>query len=161
MTHLADDLADLLAPGRVILLDFDGPVCSLFGGQLNGAAVVERLAAIVIESRLCPREQIPATEDALDLLKLAHELDPALAGQVEARLAHAEVEAAHTAPATPHAAEFISTAIESGRTLAIVSNNSPGAIATYLGAHGLVVDTIVGRTDANPAGTSPPSSLRR
>jgi phosphoglycolate phosphatase len=159
MTRVAVDLADLLAPGRCILLDFDGPVCNLFRGQLTGAAVVERLAAIVIDSGLCRREQIPATEDSLQVLRLAHQLDLELANEVNTALAQAEIEAAQTAPPTRHAAEFIRTATQSGRGLAIVSNNSAGAIETFLNAHNLAVDVIVGRADADPSHLKPSSYL--
>jgi HAD superfamily hydrolase (TIGR01509 family) len=156
------DLTDLLAPWRRIFLDFDGPVCNLFRGKLTGGVVVERLAAIVSASGLCPQEEIPQTEDALEVLKLAHRVDPTLAQRVEHVLAQAETEAAQTAPPTRHAEEFIRTAIESGRTLAIVSNNSPVAIETYLAVHGLVVNAIIGRTDADPAPLKPsPYLLRR
>lgn len=155
MPRSAVALAELLAPGRCILLDFDGPVCGLFRGQVTGAAVVERLAAIVLDSGLCARDRIPATEDSLQVLKLAHQLDPTLAANVNAELALAEMEAVQTAPPTPHADEFIRTAVKRGRTLAIVSNNSPGAIETYLRTHGLVVDAIIGRTDADPAHLKP------
>jgi phosphoglycolate phosphatase len=146
------------APGRCILLDFDGPVCNLFRGQLTGAVVVERLAALVVDSGLCARERIPATEDSLQLLKLAHQIDPALASRVEAALTQAETEAAQDAPPTPHATEFIRAAIRSGRTLAIVSNNSTDAIRTFLDAHALVVDAIVGRADPDPAHLKPSPS---
>ena len=155
MARFARGLAHLLAPVRCILLDFDGPVCNLFRGQLTAAATVDRLAAVVIQSGVCPREQVPATEDSLDVLKFAYDIDPALARRVEIELAEAETEAAVTAPPTRHASEFIRTAVESGRTLAIVSNNSAGAIETYLDAHGLVVDAVIGRADANPAHLKP------
>jgi phosphoglycolate phosphatase len=155
MARATVDLAELLAPGRCILLDFDGPVCNLFRGQLTGAAVVERLAALVIDSQLCPAESIPTTEDALEVLELAHRLDPALASRIEGALTQAETEAAHTAPPTRHAADFIHAAMRSGRTIAIVSNNSAAAIETYLDVHGLTADAIVGRADADPAHLKP------
>jgi beta-phosphoglucomutase-like phosphatase (HAD superfamily) len=151
----AIELAELLAPGRCILLDFDGPVCGLFRGQLTGAAVVDRLVAIVIDSGLCSREQIPSTEDSLQLLTLAHQLDPALGREINAALAQAETEAAQAAPPTPRGAQFIRAAVKSGRTVAIVSNNSPAAIRTYLGRYALHVDAIIGRTDADPAHLKP------
>jgi beta-phosphoglucomutase-like phosphatase (HAD superfamily) len=155
MADAVVDLADLLAPSRCILLDFDGPICGLFRGHLTGAAVVERLATVMIESGLCPIEWIPQTEDGLELLKLAHDIDPRLATRVENVLTQAETEAARTARPTPHAAGFIQGAVASGRAIAIVSNNSASAIETYLAIHSLVVDAVIGRADADPAHLKP------
>jgi hypothetical protein len=62
---MAPGAVDLLAPGRCILLDFDGPVCNLFRGQLTGAAAAASLTAILIDGARCAPSQIPAIEDSL------------------------------------------------------------------------------------------------
>lgn len=155
MTAAAGMLAALLAPSRCILLDFDGPVCGLFRGQLTGAAVVERLATVVIDTGLCPPDRIPQTDDALEVLRLAYQIAPVLARRVEAVLTQAEMEAAATAPQTPDAAEFIRAVVNSGRKLAIVSNNSSAAIKSYLSAHELAIDVIIGRANGDPARMKP------
>ena len=68
-----------------------------------------------------------------------------------------EVQAVITAQPADGAAELITTARQSGRSVAIVSNNSGQAVATYLKQHRLTryVSAVIGRDDPNPAHMKP------
>lgn len=87
----------------------------------------------------------------------------ALARQVESELAALESAAAHTAAPTPDLADVLSACHDSGRQVAIVSNNSACAIRTYLDLHELTgqIDAVAARTGHDPAILKPSSYLIR
>ena len=62
-----------------------------------------------------------------------------------------------TAQPADGAAELITTARQSGRSVTIVSNNSGQAVAAYLNDHHLTryVSAVIGRDDPNPAHMKP------
>ncbi len=76
---------------------------------------------------------------------------------VDDRLRASELEAARSAEPTAGAGELIHAAVRAGREVAIVSNNSASAIATYLEAHGLAahVACVAGRAYADPSQMKP------
>ncbi|MFF2957905.1 HAD family hydrolase [Streptomyces sp. NPDC057963] len=72
---------------------------------------------------------------------------------VEAKLTEAEVSAVGVAgPPIDGAAEALKAAHESGRRVAVVSNNSAECVRVYLSAHGLstLVEEVVGRPAMRP-----------
>jgi len=128
------DLRAVLGPARCLLLDFDGPVCRLFAG--HGA---DRVAAAMRE--WLARRGIPITDPDLVRGRDPHRLlraakaaavRPELARELEELAAEEEEVAALSAQPTPGADEFIRTVAESGRQLAITTNNAPGAVRAYL-----------------------------
>ena len=74
------------------------------------------------------------------------------AARIEGALREAEGTATATATPTPDAREVILACQQTGRNVAVISNNSQAAVETYLQAQGLAkhVDIIVGRTDPDP-----------
>jgi hypothetical protein len=70
----------------------------------------------------------PPSTDPFDALRAAANPSPSLASRVDEALKTAELAAIDTAPLTPHARQAIDAAYESGRTVAIVSNNSTASI---------------------------------
>ncbi len=139
-------LRDLLAARPVLLLDFDGPVCSVFAG-LPSRQVAEQLGrAIGIP---LPTE-LGATSDPFDILEFAAAFSPSVAKAAERELTRLEVEAVAVATPTPQAHAVIERA-SARQTVAIVSNNSVAAIDTYLRMHGLraAVAGIYARTSAD------------
>ena len=68
-----------------------------------------------------------------------------------------ETQAVTTAQPADGAADLITTARQSGRSVTIVSNNSGQAVAAYLADHGLAryVSAVIGRDDPNPAHMKP------
>jgi phosphoglycolate phosphatase len=130
----------LIAATRCLLLDFDGPICAVFGGQVSAPAVARRLQVVI------GGKSAPAPEDPFDVFRAAAATgDCALVRRVEAAFARAELEAVKTAPATDQVAEVIQAAHASGRRVAIVSNNSAAAVEQHLDRHRLRVDLVVGR----------------
>lgn len=140
-------LADLVGECDVLLLDFDGPVCSVFGGAISNRDAAKMLAALINSS---PPEAIADTRDPFEVLQYAATLDRATAKEAERRFTEIEVEAVRTATPTPGAAELIQGT--SGRLdgIAFVSNNSAAAVESYLTAHSLCTDrfqqTVFART---------------
>jgi phosphoglycolate phosphatase-like HAD superfamily hydrolase len=159
MTTLAvPTLTELLARTKYLLLDFDGPVCSVFAGRPSrtiamGLLEVVRAASVPIPPR------IENTGDPLEVLRYVATVDAELAARVERALRAAEVDATRTATPTPHADEVIRAWRRGGRRAAIVSNNSSAAITAYLSAHGVDTDVVMGRTSPDPSLLKPSPHL--
>ncbi|WP_439662594.1 HAD family hydrolase [Lentzea sp. HUAS TT2] len=153
---LVDDsaaLRRLLIDTSALLLDFDGPVCSVFAG-FPAPAVAEQLREVLAGGgydELPP--EIQKTNDPFDVLSFAATLGGKEAHYIEASLRAHEVEAVATAQPTEGAHDLIRSWSSSRRKLAIVSNNSTAAVEAYLSIHGLVssVDLISARNDADPS----------
>ena len=126
------DLVELLSGKPSILLDFDGPVCSIFSNH-PAPDVAASLRGVIAAAGLPVPVDIEAERDPLEVLKWSATLGrPALVRQVEAHLCAEEITAARTAAPTPFGREVIIGAFEAGKSIAIVSNNSAGAIHAYL-----------------------------
>ena len=97
-------------------------------------------------------EAIAGEDDPIEVLRFTSGLDLDTAGRVEAALRDAERAATATATPTPDAREVILACQQTGRRVAIISNNSQAAVETYLRAQHLAehVDVVVGRTDPDP-----------
>ena len=129
---LRADLIELLAGKTSILLDFDGPVCSIFSNHL-APDVAASLRGVIVAAGVPVPTDVETERDPLEVLKWSATLgQPALVRQVEARLCAEEITAARTATPTPFGRETIIGAIEAGKSIAVVSNNSAGAIQAYL-----------------------------
>jgi phosphoglycolate phosphatase len=135
-----------------VLLDFDGPVCSIFAG-LPAPTVAEMYRAALSQVPVQLPAEIQRLDDPLEVFRQVANFEPSSAETAQAILTKLETRAAKTARPTPGAADLMATARVTGRTVTIVSNNSSTAIAAYLDAHNLAryVTTIVGRDDADPA----------
>jgi HAD superfamily hydrolase (TIGR01509 family) len=135
-------LAELLRPTKVVLLDFDGPVCDLFAGY-PARIIADELSAIVAEHGY----PVSSTDPPTLHMKVAQLNDPILRRTIADALRDAEIVAAATAKPTPGVEEIIRAAHATGRRIAIVTNNAAEAAEAYLELHGLVehVDLVVGR----------------
>lgn len=151
MTALSG-LAELLEPRRRLLLDFDGPVCSIFASY-PASAIANELVALVRQTTLIVPDSLAGERDPLEVLRWvgAHG-SPAEVRTIEEALCAAELKAAESAEATPFAHDVIIAAFEIGMRIMIVSNNSAPAILKYLERHQLddYVLGIVGRAFAEP-----------
>ncbi|MFJ7985099.1 HAD family hydrolase [Streptomyces sp. NPDC096351] len=146
MTH-ADPLIETLANARVVLFDFDGPLCDVFAGS-PAAEVARELAALLSAQDQAAGARASRTDDPVEVLRIAHEVDTELGQRVEQALTAAEVRAVTLAgPPTPGAAEALRAARAAGRGVAVVSDNSAECVRAFLGLHGLEEDVarIVGR----------------
>jgi phosphoglycolate phosphatase-like HAD superfamily hydrolase len=147
-------LDSLVAAADVMLLDFDGPVCRLFSGY-PATEVAKQLRAFLADRGASLPTEIMHDGDPLNVLRWAAFSRPDLALQVEDLLCAAEARAVCSAAPTPFARDVIVSAKASGRTVAIVSNNSEPAIRDYLAQHGLAVAFVAGRAYGAPEKMKP------
>ncbi len=142
------ELASVLGQAQAVLFDFDGPICSIFAGY-PAPVIARELRDHLAELG----SNIPETDDPLEVLRLSVPSGQRIVAEIEDLLVAAERAAALSASPTPGGMESIEACIASGRTAAIVSNNSAAAVCSYLDHHGsplLVAELIVGREYANP-----------
>ena len=152
-----DGLAALLREARVLLLDFDGPVCSVFAG-LPAATVAKQLRGLLWRHGVALPDHVMEQDDPHEILRYTGSLGrDELTRAVEDALTAAEVTAAKSARPTPYAREVIVAAHEAGRSLAIVSNNAAEPVSAYLDAHRLsrYVHPVIGRPYADPSRMKP------
>jgi HAD superfamily hydrolase (TIGR01509 family) len=152
-----DDLAALLREARVLLLDFDGPVCSVFAG-LPAATIAKQLRGLLWRHGVALPDHVMEQDDPHEILRYTGSLGRGeMTRSIEDALTAAEIEAARVARPTPYAREVIVAAHEAGRPVAIVSNNAAEAVRTYLAAHRLsrYVHPVVGRPYADPSRMKP------
>ncbi|MFE7594471.1 HAD family hydrolase [Kitasatospora sp. NPDC057512] len=160
MTATRQQLADVLRPVKHVLLDFDGPVCSVFAG-LPAPEVARRLC----EDLLAAGERAPAgaeeENDPLALLRLISGARPDLTASADAVLTALETEAVRVARPTLGGESVLRAAVRSGRLVSVVSNNSGAAIETYLTEHGLsgYVAGVFGRAPGDPSSMKPSPRL--
>ncbi|WP_280507050.1 HAD family hydrolase [Nocardia flavorosea] len=132
---------------RCLLLDFDGPICAVF------SAITDRTAAVDLAAHLeisLPAE-VAASKDPFDVLRYSAQVSPEIAAAANDEFTRIECRAVELASPTDTASDLIREAAESGRTVAVVSNNSVAAINSYLHAHDLstYVRSVHARTDGD------------
>src|SRR6185312_730699 len=130
MRTTGGELAALTEPVRIVLLDFDGPICCIFGARASARVATDlrrRLAGHGVDIAESVVEEGP-----LGVLRATLRMAPHLAGDVEAALHVAEGEAAAGAETTLGALDVVRACINTGRPLAIVSDTSTDAISAYL-----------------------------
>ncbi|MFJ3232214.1 HAD family hydrolase [Streptomyces sp. NPDC086787] len=145
-------LREAVTRARVILWDFDGPVCRLFAGHKPESIarhLVDWLADRGPAGLLDERERL--TEDPQDVLRAVDRRRPGseLVAELEERLTEEELRASATAAPTEYADRLIRTWTATGSRLAITSNNSPQVVRAYLDGRGLTgcfAPHIYGRT---------------
>ncbi|MFE5831904.1 HAD family hydrolase [Streptomyces sp. NPDC056488] len=146
MTH-DDLLTETLANARVVLFDFDGPVCDLFAG-LPAPDVARELTALLSARDEAAGAKAARTDHPIEVLRIAHEADTELGQEIEQALTAAEVRAVAVAGRpTPGAAEALRAARAADRGVAVVSDNSAECVRAFLELHGLqqYVTHVVGR----------------
>lgn len=128
-----DILRELTASVTCVLFDFDGPLATLFHGR-----PAPRVAR-VLKRRLRKWEGLKdAQRGCKNPLQVVREhADHARIGELEKLLAAQELRATFSAKPTPYADKLVRLLHEQGRTVAITTNNSEGAVANYLRLHGL------------------------
>lgn len=145
------ELAAILRPARHILLDFDGPVCSVFGGTTPTWAATQ-LRAVMDRAGLSVPKLAEHGADPLGLFQLAAELHPDTRQHLADALEEVEVGAITRAVPTPGALDLLHACARTGRAVAIVSNNSANAIRRYIDDHDLrtLIAVLSARTSADP-----------
>ncbi|MER6469935.1 HAD family hydrolase [Streptomyces collinus] len=151
-TNESEKLRELIRSARVVLWDFDGPICRLFAGhkaELVAAELVEWLAGRGLHGLLSDRER--ASLDPHVVLRAVDRRHPGsdLVTELEERLTQEELRAATSALPTAYADPLIRTWTAVGSRLAITTNNSPRVVRSYLDGRGLTAcfaPHIYGRT---------------
>jgi HAD superfamily hydrolase (TIGR01549 family) len=146
-----EGLGAIIARTRWLLIDFDGPICSIFAG-LPAPSVADHLRKVIASQSVQLPEEIVRTTDPMEVFAFAGTVSPELAIRVEAELTDQEVVAVATAEPTPYIHDVLAACRESGRITAVVSNNSERAVHVYLAHHGLDDRTgpIFARTSHDP-----------
>lgn len=154
MTPPIDDpetLRRILANTDALLLDFDGPICSVFAG-IPASIVADQLRDMLTESGSGELpDDVRSAVDPFDILFYAAKLGPDEARYVEAAFRAHEVEAVQSAQPTAWSTDLVRAWKARNRPLAVVSNNSAAAVETYLEIRGLQadVDLVSARTSAD------------
>ncbi|MFF7238438.1 HAD-IA family hydrolase [Streptomyces collinus] len=151
-TNESGKLRELIRSARVVLWDFDGPICRLFArhkAELVAAELVEWLAGRGLHGLLSDRER--ASLDPHVVLRAVDRRHPGsdLVTELEERLTQEELRAATSALPTAYADPLIRTWTAVGSRLAITTNNSPRVVRSYLDGRGLTAcfaPHIYGRT---------------
>jgi phosphoglycolate phosphatase len=153
----AATLGAIIARTRYLLLDFDGRICSIFGG-LPALTVAEKLRKLFTDQL---PDEVANTPDPIEVFYYSATVSDEMAARVEAEMADLEVAAVPTADPTPYVHEVIASARESGRIVGVVSNNSPRAVNAYLDRHGPSggIRLVVARTSHDPALLKPSPHL--
>ncbi|MFF4750786.1 HAD family hydrolase [Streptomyces sp. NPDC002514] len=147
-----ETLRALIARARVVLWDFDGPICRLFAGHTAehvAVDVVEWLAGRGLRGLLTePERQSPDPQVVLRAVDRRHPGSD-LVAELEERLTQEELRATATAMPTAYADPLIRTWTAVGSRLAVATNNSPRVVREYLHGRGLAscfTPHIYGRT---------------
>ncbi len=136
---------------HAVLVDFDGPVCSVFAG-CPAPTITEQMLTLVngVPRRLV--DQLHRATGPHELLALAAHLAPRLTDALEFHLQTAETHAVATATPTKGAHDFMYACRQAGYRVAMVSNNTSQCITRYLEHHHLtdLVAHVQGRDPHDP-----------
>jgi HAD superfamily hydrolase (TIGR01509 family) len=133
---VSETLQQLMARVRCVLLDFDGPVCSVFAGW-PAPEVAESVRSQLLAEGLPLGEAGKAANDPLEVLRNAHDCSRAGGRRAEHLLTAAELACVETAAPTPGAEDLLRVAARRCLPVAVVSNNSAPAVHAYLERHSL------------------------
>jgi len=161
MTAPAENTLDqIIARTRYLLLDFDGPVCDIFAG-VPDITVADRLRKLITGHGLSLPDDIATTRDPIAVFIYSATISPDLSARVEAEMTEQEAAAVPVARPTAYVHDVVTSCRDSGRAIAVVSNNSDRAVRSYLQLHGLDdrIDLVVARTSSDPALLKPSQHL--
>ena len=153
----ATDLVALLQRTRVLLLDFDGPICSIFASHSAPKIARELLDALRTDGNHVPDDTDHL--DPFDVLRYAATISAEAAEHTHARLRAVELDFVPSATSTPYADELITAWRNTGRRAATVSNNAEVAVTAYVENRRFQLDAIVGRTSADSTRLKPSPHL--
>jgi phosphoglycolate phosphatase-like HAD superfamily hydrolase len=157
------EVADVLDSVGAILLDFDGPICSVFAAY-PAPQVADELRKHLATRGIAAVAALTEIADPLEILRWVAATHPGMASEVDDVMRAAESKAVQGALPTAYAHDAIRAAKLSAHVVAIVSNNAEGAISDYLAVHHLSdhVAFIAGRAYGAPELMKPhPDSVER
>ncbi|WTH78385.1 HAD family hydrolase [Streptomyces sp. NBC_00828] len=152
VTAETEKLREVIKRARVVLFDFDGPICRLFAGHSAedvAKDLVEWLEAQGLRGLLTEEER--GHPDPHVVLRVVNRRHPSsdLVVELEELLTQHELKAVPSAWPTPFADPLIRTWTAVGVRLAVATNNSPRVVARYLEGRGLTecfAPNVYGRT---------------
>ncbi|MFJ4619887.1 HAD family hydrolase [Streptomyces sp. NPDC088812] len=155
-THLvtaeSSEFRELVVGAKVVLWDFDGPICRLFAG-CPAEDVAHTLVRWLRERDLAGllTESERRTADPLAVLRAVDRAHPGgdLVAELEEQLTRAETRACPSAMPTAYADPLIRTWTALGVRMAITTDVSARAVAAYLAGRGLTscfASSVHGRT---------------
>lgn len=150
-------LDQVIAGATAVLLDFDGPVCSVFAGY-SAPRIAGELRGLLSARGV----QVPAEIDSPHTLYVwAATRHGELAAWLDDELTRLEVEAVFSAAPTVGAQDVIDAACGADLPVAIVSNNAATAVRRYLDMRDLRgrVSFVIGRPHADPERMKPHPAL--
>jgi phosphoglycolate phosphatase-like HAD superfamily hydrolase len=150
------ELNEIISRSHHLFLDFDGPICAFFAGLPAGSVARDLRGALIAAGIVLPAAA-EAQDDPLEVFRIVAGLGPEAAELAQRELTSLEILAVSRATPTPGATRLITTATQTGRTIAIISNNSGQAITAYLASHRLLghVSSVFGRNDPDAAHMKP------
>ncbi|MGW3410826.1 HAD family hydrolase [Streptomyces sp. NPDC000888] len=152
MTAETENLREVIKRARVVLFDFDGPICRLFAGHSAEDVAKDLVAWLEAQGlRGLLSEEERGHPDPMAVLYAVNRRHPQsdLVAELEERLTQQELKAVPSAWPTPYADPLIRTWSAVGARLAIATNNSPRTAASYLASRDLAecfAPNIYGRT---------------
>jgi len=155
--------AKLVAQARAILLDFDGPICSVFSGYPPVRAVSACLRALESAGFDNRTEWLNIEDPHQLLIEVATQIPKAI-DVVESALTRAEVQAVDSAQITVGVTDLIDQVTARGQHWAVVSNNSAESIGRFCAREDFArtPSLIVGRAKGEPHLMKPsPFALRQ
>ncbi|MQM26644.1 HAD family hydrolase [Glycomyces albidus] len=151
------DPEEVLLRKSLLMLDFDGPVCSVFAGYPAPQIALELITSIGEHSAQLAAV-LKGESDPMEVLRAAaRSLSRDRVKQIDEQLSRAEMKAVETAQPTAGMADLIEVARRAGIGVVIVSNNSSDPIGSYLTRCGLdvAVDHVIGRPFGRPEQMKP------
>ncbi|MGW6737801.1 HAD family hydrolase [Streptomyces sp. NPDC055013] len=155
-------LLALLESAEAVLLDFDGPVCDLFGDTSTAPVAREIKAAVYSAWGRDLDQRVKECDDSHGILRRVREMydgpEP-LPDRLREALKLAEdivqdqeFAAVASARRAPEVVPLVRALRKKGKRLAIVSNNAPDPVASYLSRLGVRGEfaAVIGRDPHNP-----------
>jgi beta-phosphoglucomutase-like phosphatase (HAD superfamily) len=150
-------LERLISGASHLLLDFDGPVCSVYAGVPPERVAAEMLARAVDCHVKVPAELQREADPMVVLEWAGASQNQELIELLDSTLTRAEVDAVLSATFTDGAIAVIDRANMLGMPIAVVSNNSADCIVRFLEMHGLAekITAIAARPPGQPEKMKP------
>lgn len=157
----SETAAELVAHAQAVLLDFDGPICSVFAGYRAhevAAEIMKRAAA----AGYALRPDDP--DDPISVYKATTGMDPDVIAVIEDALVEEESTALSRTEPHPGIPDLVRQLHTGGHRLVIVTNNGGGPVSTFIERHDLAgdVEKVIGRDPRQPSLLKPsPDSIIR
>ncbi|GLU49840.1 HAD family hydrolase [Nocardiopsis ansamitocini] len=136
---------------RAVLLDFDGPVCDAFAGY-PASEVAQDMLASSSEAGVPISEEAATMTDPMEVLRYLFKVAPERQAESDRMLRDAEIFSVEKTSPTPGTIDFMEACRETGRSVMVVSNNSPEAVKVFFERRNITnyIYGIVGRNPSSP-----------